>query len=133
PHSPGNPASTPALESVPRFPHIRRTTATNLRHQRRPFQRPCFPRDARTCSHTRVVRRQYHLTHSECRCIRTWELTPNFPLRERTTSIFKFKPSRIVDHVAPRISIRSTSAAAELTMLSGLMTRSRVGVFSIVR
>jgi hypothetical protein len=47
--------------------------------------------------------------------------------------MFESMPSRTVDHPTPRISIRNTSAAADLTALSEVMTRSTVGVFSIVR
>ncbi len=79
--------------------------------------RSCFPRAARKCSRTRSSDRgRYQRMHSECRCTRTSEFK-ECALRERTISIFKFKPFRIVDHSAPRISIRSTSAAADLTTL----------------
>src|SRR2546425_12057859 len=114
------------------FPHMTRIAAPVLPHQKPPSLTACFPRAAKRRLHNRVTRSAHHLMHWECRCTRTYDFN-NRDFRDRTISMFEFKPVRYVDQSASWVSIRSTNAAADLTMLSGLITRRTVGVLSIVR
>src|SRR2546427_610769 len=115
-----------------RFPNTSQTTAPILQHQKPQCLAACCPRAAKTWLHSRATRRAHHLTHSVCKCTRTYDFKER-DFRERTISIFKFKPFKSVDQFASRISIRSTKAAADLTTLSGLITTRTVGVLSMVR
>src|SRR2546426_573617 len=91
-----------------------------------------FRRASKTRRHSPAMRLEHHWTHSECRCTRTYDFNGR-DFRERTISMLKLKPFRRVDHCASCFSIRSTKAAADLTIFSELITTSTVGVFSIVR
>ena len=78
PNSRSNPSTSKTTVPRRRVFHARRERARALAAVPRPFQR----------------------MHSECRCTRTWDFKGR-GLRERTTSIFKFKPFKSSDHSAP--------------------------------